>query len=121
MKPAPFALSALLLAVLWTGAPQSSHAADAVPVYDSTEIALDRYTVVKRLGVEDWRSAFRIPSYGDEESARRALLVEAARVRADGVINLHCLSKTDRIFNPSGYYCYGNAIKLKNERSVVVR
>lgn len=88
-------------------------AVSAVPVYDSTQIALDRYSVVKRIGIDDWRSAFRIGGHGDLESAQRAVLNEAGRVGADGVINLTCLDQTDRILNPAGYFCYGNAIRLK--------
>ena len=85
----------------------------AVPIYDSTQIALDRYTVLKRLGVEDWESAFRIPGYKDLETAQTALVNEAGRLGADGVINVACFDQTDRIFNPAGYFCYGNAIRLK--------
>ena len=87
--------------------------ADPVPVYDSTQIALDHYTVIKRLWVEGWRSAFWIPGYRDEAGAKRALLNEAANLGADAVVNLHCLGRTDALFNPKGYYCYGNAIKLR--------
>ena len=86
-------------------------------VYDSTQLALARYTVVERLWVEGWKSAFWITGYRDEQRARRALLDQAAALGADGVINLHCLNKTDAIFNPSGYYCYGYAIRLKAARS----
>jgi hypothetical protein len=83
----------------------------AVPIYDATQIALDRYTVVKRLGVQDWRSGFSIRSYPDAAAARQALLAEAARLGADGLLNLHCLDQSDR-FNRRGHYCYGNAIRL---------
>jgi hypothetical protein len=96
-----------------TGAVAQSAVRDPLPVYDSTQIALGRYTVLKRLWVDSWRSALWVPSHRDEAGARRALLSEAARIGADGVVNLHCLSQTDALFNPSGYYCYGNAIKLK--------
>ena len=106
----------LFCAVVTLGALYSS-AAQAAPqsvqVYDSTQIALDSYTVLKRMGVSDWKSAFRMGGYNDEAAARDALLAQAAQVGADGVVNLHCLSQTDRVFNPAGYYCYGNAIKLK--------
>ena len=85
-----------------------------IAVYDSTQIALDSYTVIKRLGVSDWKSAFRMAGYSDEAQARDALLAQAALVGADAVVNLHCLGQTDRIWNPAGYYCYGNAIKLKS-------
>ena len=88
-------------------------AAGAVPIYDSTQIAFDRYTVTKRLGIEDWESAFRIEGYRDLESAQAALVSEAGRLGADGVINLACFDQTDRIYKPAGYFCYGNAIRLK--------
>ena len=91
----------------------SAFAQTPVPIYDSTQVAFDRYTVVRRLGVTGWESAFRIRGHGDVESAQRALLAEAARFGADGVINLTCFDKTDRIFNPAGYFCYGNAIRIR--------
>lgn len=96
-----------------TGAVAQTAPSDAVPVYDSTQIAFDRYAVIKRLWVESWRSAFNVPGYRDEAAARHALLNEASRLGADAVINLHCLGQTDALFNPSGAYCYGNAIQLK--------
>ena len=86
---------------------------DAVPVYDATQVAHSRYTVVKRLGVEDWKSAFRIGAHTDQAAARRALLNEAAALGADAVVNLYCLDKTDGMFNPAGHFCYGNAVKIK--------
>lgn len=83
-----------------------------VVIYDSTQIALDRYTVIERLGVQDRKSAFFIRSYRDVGAATDALLAEAARAGADGLVNLHCLGQSDQP-NGVGYYCYGNAIKLK--------
>ena len=96
----------------------AAHAAEPLPTYDSTQIEYDRYVVVKRLGVEGWRSAFNIPGHRDEESARRALSAEALRAGADALINVYCLGQTDAIFKPAGYYCYGNAIRIKNEQRV---
>ena len=93
-------------------------AATPVRVFDSTEIALDRYTVIRRLGVERGESAFRIRGHADLASARAALVNEAASLGADGVINLKCFNQTDSIFNPAGYFCYGNAIRVRNERRV---
>lgn len=101
------------VALLTLGTARAFAAPQPVAVYDSTQIALGSYTVIKRMGVSDWRSAFRIVGYGDEAQAREALLAQAAQAGADGVVNLHCLSQTDRIWNPAGYYCYGNAIKLR--------
>lgn len=110
--PAAGLLFAALVAI-GTSAIAQPPATGTVPIYDSTQIALDRYTVVRRLGVTGWESAFRIRGHGDVESAQRALLAEAGRFGADGVINLLCFNKTDRTFNPAGYFCYGNAIRLR--------
>jgi uncharacterized protein YbjQ (UPF0145 family) len=84
----------------------------AVPVYDSTQVALDRYTVIRRLGVQGWQSGYSIPSHRDATSAAEALLEEAARLGADGLVNLYCVNRSDRL-RGEGHYCYGSAIKLK--------
>ena len=110
--PASGLLFAALVAV-GTSAIAQPPGTGTVPIYDSTQIALDRYTVVRRLGITGWESAFRIRGHGDVETAQRAVLAEAARVGAHGVINLICFDKTDRIFNPAGYFCYGNAIRIR--------
>ena len=88
----------------------------AVPIYDPTEVAYDSYVVVERIGVQGWRSAFGVPGHVSEQAAIDAVLVRAAQVGAQGVTNLKCMSQTDALYKPSGYYCYGNAIRLKNER-----
>ena len=85
----------------------------AVPVYDATQLALGRYTVLKRIPVGDWRTAFWVGGHDDIAAAQNAVLGEAARLGADGVINLVCLDQTDRLWSPAGYYCYANAISLK--------
>jgi hypothetical protein len=108
------AAAAAMLGLFAENAPAQSPQASTVPVYDSTQIAFNRYSVVRRLGIEGGESAIRIRGYADLESAQRALLAEAARFGADGVINLTCFDKTDRVFHPAGYFCYGNAIKRKN-------
>ena len=85
----------------------------SVPVYDATQLAFDRYVLVKRVGIDDWRSAFRIKGYSDRAAATQAVLNEAAQAGADGVINLTCFDRTDALFDPAGYFCYGNAIRIK--------
>jgi len=106
-------LAGAALAILAGGASAQPVRADPVPIYDATQIALDRYVVVRRLGVGGWHSAFRIRGHRDLESARQALLNEAGRLSADGVVNLTCFDQTDRVFSPAGYFCYGNAIRIK--------
>ena len=102
------------VAVAMTVLARAAVAADAMApaVYDATQIALDRYVVVKRVGIDGWRSAFNIPGHPDLASAQQAVLSEAARAGADGVINLTCFDQTDAVFKPAGYFCYGNAIRL---------
>ena len=114
MKTSAVLIAVIAALVTSTASGQSTR----VPVYDATQLAHDRYTIVARLGIEDWASAFRIKGYGDLETAKRAIMNDAARRGADGVINLMCFDQTDRIFKPAGYYCYGNAIKIKNERAL---
>ena len=105
------AFPALALALL-SGLACAQTAGPVVPIYDATQLAMDRFTVVKRIGVQDWSSAFWIRGHRDLETAQHAIVNEAARVGADGVINLTCFGQTDRIFNPAGYFCYGNAIRI---------
>jgi len=104
---------ALALALCAGNVSAQSATGEPLRLYDSTQIGLDRYTVVRRLGIDGWESAFRVRGHDDLESAQRAMFAEAARFGADGVINLVCLDQTDRLFNRAGYFCYGNAIKLK--------
>ena len=112
------ALSGFLMLVA-AGALAQDERRTPVPIYDSTQIALSRYTVIKRLWVEGWKSSFWVGGDRDEATARQALLDQAARLGADGVINLYCLSQTDAVFSPKGYYCYGAAIKLKPDSTAL--
>jgi hypothetical protein len=111
MRPWPAALCLAAFASLVTGN-SAAQGGPSLPIYDSTQVALDRYTVLKRLGVQGWKSGYTIPSYRDATSAAEALLAEAAGLGADGIVNLYCLDRSDR-WKGDGYYCYGNAIKLK--------
>ena len=111
MKLAKVAAAALSCALcVATG---SARAADAAPikVFDAGELALVRYTVVKRTWTGTWRSAFWVPTHSDAADAIAALISKAADAGANGVVNLHCLNDTGGW--GGGYFCYGLAIKLK--------
>lgn len=88
-------------------------AAAELPVYDATQVALDRYVIVKRIWADSWRTAFWIGGESNEAAARRAVIAQAEDAGADAVVNLTCLSRTDRMFRRSGHYCYGDAIKAR--------
>ena len=104
-----------MIAAAAAGLTGSAVAADSgsVPVYDATQIAFDRYVVVKRVGIDDWRSAFRIKGHPDLAAATQAVLDEAAHAGADAIVNLTCFDRTDALIDPAGYFCYGNAIRLR--------
>lgn len=105
------AVIALFLGSAWPAL--AGQSPPTITLYDSTQIALDRYEVVKRIGIQGWESAFRIRSHASLEAARQALANEAVRSGADGLVNVMCFDQADRIFNPAGYFCYGNAIKVR--------
>ena len=104
-------IAAVLLALTLGSAAQAT---ESVPVriYDAGELSLDRYTVVKRLWTGSLSALFRVPTYDDAPTAISAITSEAARVGADGVVNLHCMQDTGG-WGSGGYLCYALAIKLK--------
>ena len=106
-------VAAVLAGAVFAGGSEGSAAADGVPVYDATQVAFDGYVIIKRIGIEDWRSAFRLRGHADLATARQAIVNEAARLGADAVTNLTCFDQTDALFKPLGYFCYGNAIRAK--------
>jgi hypothetical protein len=81
--------------------------------YQVGEITVDRYTVLERIWVGSWRSALFVPKHADQAGAISALREEAARLGADGIVNLHCLQDSGGLPGESGHFCYANAIKLK--------
>jgi hypothetical protein len=111
MKPAKVA--AAVLGCVMCVAVASARATDAAPVkiFDATQLTLDRYTVVKRIWTQSWRSAFWVPEHGEMADAITALTSKAANEGADAVVNLHCLNDAAWW---GGYFCYGLAIKLLN-------
>ena len=84
-----------------------------VKLYAPGAISPSRYTVIDRLWVARWRTAFNVPSEADAANATRALLDEAARAGGDGVVNLHCVADNATGGEAADHYCYGNVIKLK--------
>ena len=90
----------------------ATFAAD-LPVYDATQVAYNNYTIIKRIWVDDWKTAFWVGGESSVEAARQAVIDRAAKAGADAIVNLTCLSRTDRVVNTAGFYCYADAIKKK--------
>jgi uncharacterized protein YbjQ (UPF0145 family) len=102
-------IAATLLSIAGVNATAQDRA-PAIRVYDATELALQRYTVVKRLWAGTWRSSFWVSTDDDAPAALKALTEKAADLEADGVTNVHCVSEAA---GAGGFFCYGLAIKLK--------
>jgi hypothetical protein len=104
----------ILCAAAWSGA-QAQSRANATPlkVYAAGEIAPERYSVVRRLWVDEWRSAFEIRRYPHSGAAIGAIVNAAAGAGADGVVNLHCLNERSEARSEGAFLCYALAIKLK--------
>jgi hypothetical protein len=92
---------------------QSTESPAAVRVYDATELAMGRYSVIKRLWVESWQSAFEIRTHATAAAGTKALIDAAAALGADGVVDLTCIPSSSSLLSKPGYRCYGNAIRLK--------
>ena len=108
-------ITQLLVALAICAAPGLGAAAQAgAPrVYQVGEITPDRYRVIERIWVDSLRTAFWVPTHADQRAAIDAVMSEAARLGADGVVNLHCLNDRGGFPPLAGHFCYANAIKLK--------
>ena len=90
--------------------------ADEVKFYEPTQLSLGRYETVEHLWVESWRTAVWYPSYSTEAQGVAALKAEAARLGANGLINVVC-SEDKGLFpvpwsSEPSLICYGMAIRV---------
>lgn len=103
-------VAAVLLLIVGANATAQDRAPPAVRIYDATDLALQRYDVIKRLWAGTWRASFWVPTHDDMPAALKALTDRAADLKADGVTNIHCISEAG---GTRGFFCYGLAIRLK--------
>ena len=87
-----------------------------IKVYSFGELPVNRYEVVSRIWVDSWRTAFWPPTYPSQDEAIASLQNEAARLGADGLMNVICLdqgrSRWPMRAEPA-VLCYGNAIHVR--------
>jgi hypothetical protein len=83
-----------------------------VTIFSAGEITPDRYTAVRHLWVEGWRSAFHVPEYAQSGDAISAIVAAAGKSGADGIVDLYCLD-TDLAAEKSSYLCYALAVRVK--------
>ena len=106
-------LGTVLVAAAWTAALAQEPLRQApLRTFDATQLTPDRYTVVRRLWVDSWRTAFDVPAHPESSAALAQLSDEAVRLGADALTNVVCLNDDRAWFQP-GYFCYALAVKLR--------
>ena len=89
---------------------------DEVKVYELGQIAANRYDVLSYIWADSWRSATGMPLHPGEAQGVASLRAEAARVGANGLVNVVCLDqgRPNWWASPApSYLCYGIAVRVK--------
>jgi hypothetical protein len=84
-------------------------------VYKTAELTGTNYESVGHVWVDSWRAAFYPPTYPTEDEAVRSLRAEAARLGANGIVNVVCLDQNvpkKSSTAEAAILCYANAIRV---------
>jgi uncharacterized protein YbjQ (UPF0145 family) len=90
--------------------------AGQVKVYEPDRLLRDKYESVRYLWVDSWRTAFWLPSASSESEGIALLQTEAARLGANGLINVSCTDQGHFMWSSStepSILCYGHAIRVR--------
>ena len=122
MKLRSACFSAFVAVAVWVlsgcaSAPPSGveRRATDVKVYEPTQLVQGQYELVRHLWVDSWRTAFWLPTDSSEAEGIASLQVKAARLGANGLINVSCRDQGHSIWYWSrepAILCYGNAIRV---------
>jgi hypothetical protein len=98
-------------------APQSGPQSQAaeVRVYAPAQLAPGQYETLRYLWVDSWRAAFWLPSSSSRAAGIASLQREAARLGANGLINVSCEDQGRPAWTwrrEPEIVCYGNAIRV---------
>jgi|RhiMetdeSRZDD1v2_1073273.scaffolds.fasta_scaffold329680_3 hypothetical protein len=112
-NPLTRAALAALTALLPLGA--GAVDADKVTIHESVTSAPPHFTILKRVWVESWRSAFFTPTYRSQEEAAAAFRRHAASIGGDGVINFGCYNRAISPNPPPGspLSCNGTIVRFR--------
>jgi hypothetical protein len=104
------ALAALLLPLA-----AAAQDADKVTIHESVTSAPPHFTILRRVWVESWRSAFFVPTYGSQEEAAAAFRRHAASIGGNGVINFGCYHRVISPSPPPGsaLSCNGTIVRFR--------
>ena len=87
-----------------------------VKVYGANQLLQGQYEDVRYLWADSWRAAFWLPSALSEAEGIASLRAEAARLGANGLINVSCIDQGHFIWSWSrkpSILCYGHAIRVR--------
>lgn len=87
-----------------------------VKFYESAQLVQGQYEVVRHLWVDSWRTAFWLPTDSSEAKGIASLKAEAARMGANGLIDVGCRDQGHFMWSLSrepAILCYGNAIRVR--------
>jgi len=119
-KTAACAAAALLLPGCAVTPPAGQAAVDpaTITVYESAQLAQNRYDIVKRLPVESPQAKFSLPTYSTREEGIAALKADAARYGANGLMGVACYDQGQfALFaakKEPHLICYARAIRVRN-------
>lgn len=85
---------------------------EQVRMHESVASAPPRYEVVRRIWVEERRSALGVPTYASIEDGRDDIRRQAANLGANGVINFGCYRMPGRSGNGTRLACNGTAVRF---------
>lgn len=100
------------------GAPKNGVETQAaqVRVYEPNQLVQGQYDGVRYLWVDSWRTALWLPSASSEAEGIASLQAEAARLGANGLINVSCTDQGHFMWSWSrerAILCYGHAIRVR--------
>ena len=108
--PIRLALLATLLASLAFVHEAAAQDASKVALHESVTSAPTAFTVIKRVWVGSWRSAFGVPSYATREEGASAFREIAASLGGNGVINFGCYRKSEK--PDASFACNGTVVRF---------
>src|SRR5436189_4657932 len=124
IRPANTTWLAVSTVALWALAgcaspPQNADGTRAaeVKVYAPDQLFRGDYEGVRYLWVDTWRSAFWLPHAATEAEGVAGLQAGAARVGANGLINVSCIDQGHFMASsarPPSFVCYGHATRVRN-------
>jgi len=89
---------------------------DQVKVYTAGQLSQDKYEGVRHLWTDSWRTAFWLPGASSKAESIASLQAEAARLGANGLVNVSCIDQGHFIWSSSrepSVLCYGHAIRVR--------